>query len=115
MEKDELIQYANDLYQGAFDANQYFLLMQQYKRYQKDYLPEMQLSPAFYSVVYEALQKACFVEIAKLYDQSSGVVSIGFLLKACQETIRFSLSIGISSPSKTMKKNTLSLSHINIA
>ena len=85
MEKDELSQYANELYKGAFDANQYFLLMQQYERYRKDHLTELQLSPAFYSVVYEALQKACFIEIAKLYDHSSGVVSIGFLLKACQE------------------------------
>ncbi len=85
MDKETLTQHAKELHQEAFDANQYFLLMQQYKKYRQDYPTAMQLSPAFYGVVYEALQKACFMEIAKLYDQSSGVVSIGFLLKACQE------------------------------
>lgn len=87
MDKETLIQYAKELYQGAFDAKQYFLLMQQYRQNRQNHLAEIRLSPAFYGVVYEALQKACFMEIAKLYDQSSGVVSIGFLLKACQENI----------------------------
>ena len=87
MDKETLTRYARELYQGAFDANQYLLLMQQYKQHRQNHLAEIRLSPAFYSVVYEALQKACFMEIAKLYDQSSGVISIGFLLKACQENI----------------------------
>lgn len=30
MDKETLTLYAKELYQGAFDANQYFLLMQQY-------------------------------------------------------------------------------------
>lgn len=85
MDKETLIQYARELHQEAFDANQYFLLMQQYGQYRKEYLAEMKLSPAFYGVVYGALQKACFMEIAKLYDKSSGVITIGSLLKSCQE------------------------------
>lgn len=87
MDKEMLTRYARELYQGAFDANQYFLLMQQYKQHRQNYLAEIQLSPVFYGVVYGALQKACFMEIAKLYDQSSDVVSIDFLLKECQENI----------------------------
>ena len=35
--------------------------------------------------VYDALMKACFMEIAKLYDSSNGVVSIGTLLAKCEE------------------------------
>ena len=39
------------------------------------------VSPAFYHTVYDALMKACFMEIAKLYDTSNGVVSIGDVYK----------------------------------
>lgn len=87
MDKETLVQYAKELHQGAFDANAYYLIIQQYRQSRKTYAAEMQLSPAFYGVVYEALQKACFMEIAKLYDKSSGVITIGSLLKLCQKNI----------------------------
>ena len=35
-----------------------------------NYAEEMKVSPAFYHTVYDALMKACFMEIAKLYDLS---------------------------------------------
>lgn len=84
MEIEKLVQYAKELHQEAFDANAYFLIMQQYGKLWQEYKDEMQLSKAFYSVVYEALQKACFMEIAKLYDKSNKVVSIDSLLRDCQ-------------------------------
>lgn len=89
MEIEKLVQYAKELHQEAFDANAYFLIMQQYRKFWQEYKDEMQLSPAFYGVVYEALQKACFMEIAKLYDKSSEVITIGSLLKDCQDNISF--------------------------
>lgn len=89
MEKEELIKIAKGLYQEAFDANSYFLIIQQYAKFQKCYQEEMEVSQAFYSIAYEALQKACFMEIAKLYDKSQGTITIGSLLKKCQENISF--------------------------
>ncbi len=89
MEKENLIKIAKELHKEAFDANAYYLIMQQYKQFKNKYSPEMQLSPAFYNVVYDALQKACFMEIAKLYDQSKDVISIGWFLTKCQENISF--------------------------
>ena len=53
----------------------------------KKYNNEMNLSPAFYQVVYGALQKACFMEIAKLYDKTKDVVSVGLLLKYCRDNL----------------------------
>ena len=47
----------------------------------------MDLSPAFYNIVYNALQVACFMELAKLYDKTGGVFTIGSLLKDCQANI----------------------------
>lgn len=87
MEKERLIKLAEDLYQEAFDANAYFLIMKQYGKLSSKYKAEMNLSPAFYQVVYGALQKACFMEIAKLYDKSKDAVSLGSLLLDCQNNI----------------------------
>lgn len=87
MDKDELIKLAEGLHQEAFDANAYFMIMQQYKENRTEYTQEMQLSPAFYSIVYQALQKACFMEIAKLYDKTQRVVNVGSLIKSCKENL----------------------------
>ena len=81
MDKDTLIKIAEELHQGAFDANAYYLILQQYRKNQREYAEEMKLSPAFYQTIHGALMKACFMEIAKLYDGSNGVVSIGTLLE----------------------------------
>ena len=87
MEKEKLIKLAEDLYQSAFDANAYYAIMMQYREMSKKYNDEMNLSPAFYQVVYGALQKACFMEIAKLYDKTKDVVSVGLLLKYCRDSL----------------------------
>ena len=71
MDKEKLIKLAEDLYQSAFDANAYYAIMMQYSEMSKKYNNEMNLSPAFYQVVYGALQKACFMEIAKLIKQKT--------------------------------------------
>lgn len=89
MDKEQLIKLAEELYQEAFDANAYFLIMQKYREMQKEYLAEMKLSPAFYSVIYGALQKACFIELAKLYDRTNGAYSIGTMLNSCKEKLTF--------------------------
>lgn len=77
MDKEKLIKLAEDLYQSAFDANAYYAIMMQYREMSKKYNNEMNLSPAFYQVVYGALQKACFMEIAKLYDKTKDVAKLG--------------------------------------
>ena len=87
MDKEKLIKLAEDLYQSAFDANAYYAIMMQYREMSKKYNNEMNLSPAFYQVVYGALQKACFMEIAKLYDKTKDVVSVGLLLKYCRDNL----------------------------
>ena len=87
MEKADLVKIAEELHQEAFDANAYYLIMLQYRDFRKKYDPEMRLSLAFYQVVYGALMKACFMEIAKLYESSSNVVSIGSMLDLCRSNI----------------------------
>ena len=62
MDKETLIRIAEELHQGAFDAKAYYLIMQQYRKNQRNYAEEMKVSPAFYHTVYDALMKACFME-----------------------------------------------------
>ena len=85
MDKETLIKIAEELHHGAFDANAYYLILQQYRKNQREYAEEMKMSPAFYQTIHGALMKACFMEIAKLYDSSNGVASIGTLLAKCAE------------------------------
>lgn len=87
MDKEKLIKLAQDLYQSAFDANAYYTIMMQYREMSKKYNDEINLSPTFYQVVYEALQKACFMEIAKLYDKTKNAVSVGLLLNYCRDNL----------------------------
>ena len=87
MTKDELLKMAEELYQEAFDTNSYYLIMKQYGQNYKEYESASQLSPAFYQIVFNALQNACFMELAKLYDKSNDVFNIGVLIRECQESI----------------------------
>ena len=41
LDKEQLIKLAEELYQEALDANAYFLIMQQYREMQKEYLSEV--------------------------------------------------------------------------
>lgn len=83
MEKENLIKLAEHLYQSALDANAYYAIMMQYRELRKKYEDEMKISPAFYQVVYGTLQKACFMEVAKLYDATD--VSMKQLLQCCRD------------------------------
>ena len=53
MDKETLIRIAEELHQGAFDAKAYYLIMQQYRKNQRNYAEEMKVSPAFYHTVYD--------------------------------------------------------------
>lgn len=83
MTKENLIKLAEHLYHSALEANAYYAIMTQYRQMKKEYEDEMKISPAFYQVVYGALQKACFMEIAKLYDTTD--VSMKQLLQCCRD------------------------------
>ena len=48
MDKETLIKIAEELHHGAFDANADYLILQQYRKNQREYAEEMKMSPAFY-------------------------------------------------------------------
>lgn len=89
MKKDELIKITEELHQETLDATSYFAIIQQLRSVRAKYADEMHLSPAFFSLTLAALQKACFMDIAKLYEQSRDAIGIGKLLQICKEHIHW--------------------------
>lgn len=84
MDKESLIKIAKELHQSALDANAYCQVLQQYHKNLQNYTAEMRLSYAFYHTIHDALIKACFMEIAKLYDSTPNAASVGTLLSECE-------------------------------
>ena len=84
-EKEEIINIAEGLWQQALNANSYYLIIKQYNNYFKGYKDEISISSAFYSVAYQAMQDALFIELSKLYDKTTGVINLRYLLKLCEE------------------------------
>lgn len=83
MEKNDIINLAQGLYQQAFDANCIYSMISQYKDAEKEYKDVLGYFPAFYTLTYNSMLKACFMEIAKLYDKTT--TSIGGLLLVCKD------------------------------
>lgn len=89
MDKESLIKIAKQLHQSALDANSYCQVLKQYHKNLQDYAAEMRLSYAFYHTIHDALIKACFMEIAKLYDSTPNAASVGTLLSECKHNPDF--------------------------
>lgn len=84
-EKKFLIKISEELYEDAFSANSYYLILTQFEKLNEKYNEEINLSPAFYSVTYNSLVTSCFIKLAKLYESSDDVISIGTLLAHCKK------------------------------
>lgn len=84
LDKKIIINHANELYEQVLTANSYYSIIKQYGEYTNKYLREINHSPAFYSLAYLAFQNALFMELARIYDQSSGVINIKYLIDECK-------------------------------
>lgn len=98
MEKEKLISLVEYFYQEAFNANSYYLILQQYLENRKKHHTEMQASPAFYAITYNALIEALFMNLAKIYDQQKGAIDIRQLLEICKKNIGFFPEYEINIP-----------------
>lgn len=107
--KQELLKIAEILFREAYNANSYYLIMQQYRKYSDEYKAELNLSPAFYNTVRRALNVACFMELAKLYDKASGTFTIGSLLKECKNNISLFPEYRIFTWTEDGKEHTLEI------
>lgn len=81
----EIVKIAEELFQEAINANSYFLILEQYDENYRDYVNELLMSPAFYSIAYLAMQNALFLELSKLYDRTKDTINLGYLIKLCEE------------------------------
>ena len=83
MEKQELADLANSVYEETFWANQYWAILKQYDAVWDAYSHELSYSPAFHSVTRLALYDALIMRIAKLYETGPKIAGIRYLLDCC--------------------------------
>ena len=83
MEKEEFAKIAEGLYEEALDAASYYSILIQLRDVTHKYNNEVNLSPAFYSIVAQALWESCVMKIAKLYETDSKLPGINFALHTC--------------------------------
>lgn len=86
MEKNEInfdnyIKVIEEIYNEALLASSYFLIVQKLRKSFKEYNSEVNISPAFYSYTLSALQEACFVNVAKLYDNSKNSKGLNKIIR----------------------------------
>lgn len=78
--KTQILDYSYGIYEEAFRANSYYLLTQQYRNISEKYSDEMDYSPSFYNVTYNALIDACTMSVARIFDADSKSANIEKLL-----------------------------------
>lgn len=89
MDKEALIKIAEKIYSEAEDAYIYRAIMRQYIQHANNYPDVLKVSAAFHETFYKALDESCFMKVAKLYERTDSTVSVGTLLKQCEENIEF--------------------------
>lgn len=84
-ELEDIVNIANGIYQEAFYANCCFDLIKQYRKNVKTYKKEMGISSTFYNITYCALQDACIMALARIYDKHSSSCNIDYLWNRCNK------------------------------
>lgn len=85
--QEEIIQYAEEIYKATFEANSYFSILKQFDKNIESYHEEIEISSAFYSIVYLSLQNSCMISLSKIYENDKKTVSLPKLLDLCSEAI----------------------------
>lgn len=85
--KEDILTIAEELHQEGMAAKASYSLIMLYGEVSKKYQHEMNISPAFFNIVYSSLQSSCFMDVAKLFDTSSKAIGIRKLIDICNENI----------------------------
>lgn len=80
MNKPEIVHLATNIYEEALTAASYWSLINQYQDNVQKYNNEMNYSPAFYHVIYQALIESLFMNLSKIYDSDNDALTIRTLL-----------------------------------
>ena len=84
MTKEEILHLANKLFDEAVAAKSYWLILQQFEKNTTDYHDEVNCSPAFYNIVFQALSQSLFMNLSKLYDWNKNSLTLRTLLAEAQ-------------------------------
>lgn len=87
IEEETAIKIATAFFNEARSAKNAMEVIKQFGENSKKYSEVMEYSPAFYSVVYNALISEVIMIISKIYDDSKNSVNLGKFISACQRNI----------------------------
>ena len=85
--KDELLKLAEELFREAFDANSYFLIMQQYGKHSKNTRRRWIYLRHFITLSTMLYRLLALWNLQSCTTKTGGVFTIGSLLKDCQANI----------------------------
>ena len=95
MTREELIQYASFCHSQAIMINQDLYIVRQIQELAGKYKEEIEISPAFYTMILDSLEKAIVIGLAKLYDNNNQqkpdriTIQISGLLEQIQNNIEW--------------------------
>ncbi|WP_274661725.1 hypothetical protein [Enterococcus lactis] len=89
MEKEELIEQVNIFLKQSLNAHWNFSILEQLSDSKKNYIDEMSVSSAFYSLTYSALQTTVFMDLSKIYDTHHHSTNIEKLFYMCKKYIEY--------------------------
>jgi hypothetical protein len=85
--KNEIVEIAERFMREAYDATCYYAIVQQFDTNRESYLDELNCSPAYHSIVFNALVVATLMELAKIYDSHKKSISIRKLMDIAKENV----------------------------
>lgn len=101
---EELLNCTLGIHRQALNANSYWVLLNAFKKYYEIYKDEMNCTPAFWGMTYNAWSDSCFVLLAKLFDVSNDVVGIRKLREMVNDNIELFSDETISFPMREVDK-----------
>ena len=95
MTKEEILHLANSLFDEAVAAKSYWLILQQFEKNTTDYHDEVNCSPAFYTIVFQALTQSLFMNLSKVYDWHKKSLTIRTFLAEVQNITEEDFESGV--------------------
>ena len=87
MTKEELVKVASLCHDKARLINQDLHIVAQILKLSTKYKEEINISPAFYTMILDSLERSIIIELAKLFDQSDKSLQVNRVLRTIQNNI----------------------------
>ena len=87
MKKEELIEVASFCHDRAGLINQDLYIVRQILKLAAKYKEEIEVSPAFYTMILDSLERSIVIELAKLFDRDDSSLQVNKVLETIRDNI----------------------------